>query len=314
MADNLSILIERILSRLSSGENVEEDKLEVKREWHNLRELKDLNEFLKDIVAIANTPGLTGYLVIGIDKNGALYDSPFSKSSLRDHSDIHNLLVKHVDLPFRIQIHEIPWAKDGKEITLTVLEIPPSIEKPHFIRNYVSKSDIERANYIPIRKTNGVFPATRSDVEFMYYDRKNVEPDFLLSITSHKPRLSVNVENNQTRIDFQLAFQNSGRRPIALAESFMTILEAPEIGIQKDFVLKLEWYAEHGIQDQRSYIQNRYVKIPSNQIESLMVTYLGNCDSVFGRTLREARGFLFRITATDTNGNSYQSEILKRQF
>jgi Putative DNA-binding domain len=311
MADNLLHLVQRLSTRLSKGEDIEEDKIEIKRQWSNLAEPEQLHEFLKDIVSLANTPGLTGYLIIGLDNKGVFFDSPFGKSGLRDQSDLHNLIVRYVDLPFRIQINQLPLIQDDKEITICVLEVPPSLEKPHFIRRHVTKSGNEIQNFIPVRKTNGIFSANRSDVEFMYYDRKNIEPDYALSLYSHRPHLGIRGASNQIIIDFQLAFQNYGRRPIALVESTMTVLAAPESGIPNDIPLQLVSYAESGMSERRSHISLRYLKVPSNQVEALMVTYLGTAHPDLLASVQAAESLKFSVSAIDTNDNTYHSEIMQ---
>ncbi|OGP12291.1 MAG: hypothetical protein A2055_00250 [Deltaproteobacteria bacterium GWA2_47_9] len=304
MSLDLSTLIEQLIDRSSAGEELEREKVELKREWYNLTDQKDLNEFLKDIVALANTPGPTGYLVIGVDKNGQLRNSPFSESKLRDQSDIHQILVKHVDLPVHLVFHEVPVTNSRGHVIISVFEIPPSIEKPHFIRRYLSKKGREIENYIPIRKTTGIFPANRFDVEFMYYDRKNVEPDYALSILIHRPRLSVNWDQTYVKISFQAAFQNFGRRPIALVESALNLYPPPDLEIPSSFKPKLGYYNS-------KHISTEYLKIPSNQVETFILHYQALGNSELREKLRNAR-LKFSVTAVDVNGHTYDSGIIER--
>lgn len=311
MPDEILKLIERISTRLSSNQQIEEDKIELKRQWYDLKELKDLNEFLKDIVSIVNTPGLTGHLIIGIDKNGKYYDAPFIKSGLRDQSDLHKLFVKYVDLPFHLKLYENTVTDTDGEKTISVIEIPPSIEKPHFIRRYTTKNGYDIENYIPIRKTTGIFPANRADVEFMYYDRKNIEPDYALSITSYKPRPAINYLDDRIAIEYQLAFQNYGRRPIAIVNSTMLIPAVPNSGVINDIKLNLLRYAESSVQQSPSYLSSRYLKVGSNEVETLMVYFQGPNDKTLLQPLRALKCLKFYVSAVDTNGNIYQSGMIE---
>ena len=43
MSLDLSTLIEQLIDRSSAGEELEREKVELKREWYNLTDQKDLN-------------------------------------------------------------------------------------------------------------------------------------------------------------------------------------------------------------------------------------------------------------------------------
>ncbi|MEH7419380.1 RNA-binding domain-containing protein [Neobacillus drentensis] len=66
--------------------------MEFKRGWWDFNQQTGINEFLKDITARANTSGDTGYIIIGIDKNGNFYDSPIPKDPIY----LRGLVLKRV--------------------------------------------------------------------------------------------------------------------------------------------------------------------------------------------------------------------------
>lgn len=54
--------VKSIIYQSKEGLNKEYSKFDFKKEWCNLKELKGINEFLKDTSAIANTFGPDGYI------------------------------------------------------------------------------------------------------------------------------------------------------------------------------------------------------------------------------------------------------------
>ncbi|MCL4517188.1 MAG: hypothetical protein M1379_16650 [Firmicutes bacterium] len=58
----------------------------------------------------------------------------------------------------------------------------------------------------------------------MYYDRKNIEPDYALDILAYSPRVAFNKSvNNQIVMKVQLVLQNYGRKPIGIVSSILQI-------------------------------------------------------------------------------------------
>ncbi|MGB7291653.1 MAG: RNA-binding domain-containing protein [Thermodesulfobacteriota bacterium] len=55
-------------------EETERPKLDVKRKWYDLSEnnKRDVEEFCKDLAAMANTPGPEGHIIIGVDEKRKL--------------------------------------------------------------------------------------------------------------------------------------------------------------------------------------------------------------------------------------------------
>jgi hypothetical protein len=150
---------------IKNGAEIENPKIELKQQWWNLGEDLSQNEFLKDVTAMANTPGNTGYIIIGIDKNGELHDALVPI----DPSKIRGIICKHIQDPMNIEVYQI--IADGKSIS--VVEIPESLNKPHIIKVYrTSKQTINM--YIPIRKGTSINAANKYDIEQMYLERNNI--------------------------------------------------------------------------------------------------------------------------------------------
>lgn len=81
--------------------------------------------------SIANTFGLDGFIVIGFDdREKKFYPASFKDSGLKDTSDLTAIINKSVDRLFEINHHEITY----KDKRLSILHIPPSLNKPHVLR------------------------------------------------------------------------------------------------------------------------------------------------------------------------------------
>jgi hypothetical protein len=290
--------------------------LEIKREWYKFdkpgknEKFKVESEFLKDIVALANTPGPIGYLIIGIDKNGDLYNSPFKNSGLKDQVNLRDLVVKNVNLLFNFEFEEFQFEESNEKLNkvISIFLIPPSLDKPHFINRYVSKSDQEIKNYVPIRKSTGVVSASRSDFEYMYYDRKNIEPEYALDFLISNSHLSVRTSaESYISVSLSLAFQNYGRKPIALVNSILTIELIEEFLDQSPLILTLKRYSVPGAS--RDDIGVKPIVIPSNLIIFLNVEYYLETYSIeLKDKLKNINNCTYRITATDILGNKYNSK------
>jgi len=223
--------IDALILQIRAGSNPEQNKLEVKRQWPVLRhsdkniETQGQMEFLKDLTALANTPGLEGHLVYGVDeKTGALGDGACQTSGLRDKTELYGLVVKHVDKPVHFELEEHVCELEAEPHALTIITIPPSLDKPHVIGRYISKNGQETQNYIPIRKGTGVYPANRSDIEFMFYDRKNIEPDYALDILYPSQEVQVDKygqANDRVTLELRVVLSNYGRRPLTITSSVL---------------------------------------------------------------------------------------------
>jgi hypothetical protein len=211
----------RELQQSMAGNEIESPKFDCKKIWYNTKDKNGLAEFLKDTSAIANTFGPDGYILIGYDdKKREFTNVDFSQSGLADSSDLLPLITKHISEPFTIAYYEFKYNNNN----LGVLHIPASIQKPHFIRNYVKldKNGYEKSeeHRVFIRKNTGTYPATKYDIDIMYYDRKNIIPDYeiYLTIRLRSSRFSLGNEGNEMILVIQpdITLENVGRRPVVI--------------------------------------------------------------------------------------------------
>ncbi|UPT60482.1 hypothetical protein GK107_14430 [Geobacillus thermoleovorans] len=173
--------IMRYIELARAGEKVENPKVELKREWWKLEETEGQEEFIKDVTAMANTPGGDGYFIIGVDdETGALYDAPFpSDGRYNDPDKLGQLVYRKVQEPMTIECH--PYTIEN--CTIYVLKVPRSFNKPHIIKQHKN-----RQNFIPIRKSTGTRPADKFDLDLMYSERNNVVvPPYRLDIHIAEP-------------------------------------------------------------------------------------------------------------------------------
>lgn len=199
--------IVRYLNSLRNDGMVENPKLELKRQWWNLNEDDGKNEFLKDVTAIANTPGGDGYIIIGIDNQGALYNSTIPM----DTSRIRGILCRNVQEAFNLEIYEEEI--EGSQIS--IIEIPRSLNKPHIIKEYRKANQVNKM-YIPIRKGTSVNSADKYDLDIMYLERNNhiiLDYDLSLKVTHS---VIVNISGGtdigyETKIEIPAMIINNGK-------------------------------------------------------------------------------------------------------
>jgi len=222
--------IEKIVSsyieQSKGGLDKEHPKFDFKRKWYDLSSNPDINEFLKDTTSIANTVGLDGFIVIGFDdKNKEFYPATFKDSNLRDPSDITNLINKKIDRLFELNTLDIQIQDNN----LSVIHIPPSIDKPHVIKLYQTfdkQGNIkkEEENKVFVRKNSRTSTASKYDYELMYYDRKNIIPDYELhsNFNSRSTVFNCTIEK-EIQLTIHLTIENTGRRPVAIGKITFSI-------------------------------------------------------------------------------------------
>jgi hypothetical protein len=313
----LSKLIEQIVFRLKNGEQVEENKLELKSVWYNFSDQgqrkKAESEFLKDICAIANTPGPTGYLIIGInEKNGQVKNSPFSECNLREITELRNLIVKKVDRPIDFEFKEIKIKVELEDIIFSVFMIPPSLEKPHIIGLYISSTDKETQNFIPVKKNTAIYPANRSDIEFMYYDRKNVEPEYAMDILTYNPLISLSGTRDDFNMSFQLCLQNYGRKPITIVKLDLIVLNKSSDKLFDEVIGSLYTYKlDASINSKEYYFTQNYIVVPSNNSIILRPKFnFRDSNSLVSNYLRNRKNnYSLALKAKDIFLKEYEYEI-----
>lgn len=82
----------------NGARDFENAKMEFKREWWNLGDIYGMNEFLKDLTAMANTPGDNGYIIVGLDKTGNFFDAPLPDDSAKLRGYIFKRIQEPIDV------------------------------------------------------------------------------------------------------------------------------------------------------------------------------------------------------------------------
>lgn len=198
-----------------ADKSVENNKIDIKRQWYDLSNPNDEYEYAKDVSAIANTPGNTGMIIFGVDETERkLYSSRIGDQKL-DSADLHNKIVKWVERPLNVELIEI----DYNDTPISILAIPPTNAKPHFLalpKNVQLKGKPAQAVYI--RKSSKNVLASREDLDLMLWDNRNVIPEYALKATSPHVILSRLTTDplSGTKLTGTIAFENLGTRPVAI--------------------------------------------------------------------------------------------------
>jgi len=311
----LKKLVEDLYIKLQAGLNPETFKVELKRQWYDLKKRKDnatykinSSKFLKEICALANTYGPTAHMIIGLGEDGIITDSPFTNAGLNDKTELYNLVVKFVDKPIRFENHEIITDIDGTSKTISVLVIPPSVDKPHVMSEYVTEKQTIQ-NFTPVKKDTGIFPATRTDFDLMYYDNQNIIPEYALDIRTFG-LFQVTLQPPNTAIHLPVVFENYGRKPVVLIQCYLRIFANKTKSISGDLIFPLnEYYVNNGLVNQSS-LQQRPIIIPSNNAITFVCIFL-NRNSSFQSILQSLR-FQFCFESQDAAGNNYKTETFQR--
>ncbi|RXK59217.1 ATP-binding protein [Lacibacter luteus] len=222
--ETLTHLIDAYIRQSYEGQEIENNKIDFKLKWYDLTSKKGENEFLKDTSAIANTFGLDGFIIIGYDpKTKQFNPSQFSDCGKKDPAELMGLISKRVDRIFDFSSFDITVMNQR----ISVIHIPPSIDKPHLITNYQTfdkNENIknEEQQKIFVRKNTSTYPASKHDLELMYYDRKNIIPEYRIisTITSNSLEFSTtNLANQCTSVKLTapIFFENVGSRPVSIS-------------------------------------------------------------------------------------------------
>lgn len=212
------------------NQSVESDKLDFKRQWYNLKDDKDVMEIMKDTSAIANTPGGDGYIVLGVDSKGKIYDTTFSDSGLSDEKYFHDMFNKHMDTPFRIRIVEDSF--NGKKYS--ILHIPPSNGKPHLIKMHLTykankssdKNEVSSQveNAIFVRRGGNNRRPLRAEIEDIFRYRHEFVSDIDLIANANPATFHYNTSMDMYGNDFTgtIIIENIGYRPVTVEQIILT--------------------------------------------------------------------------------------------
>lgn len=144
----IDVLIENFLSRHQQ----EGTCSEIKRTWYQLSNTISLGEYLKDVVAMANSDCDEGVIIIGIDEGTRLiHDSPLPL----DEARLQEFVQKNVEPTPPIEFGEI----SRPEGRISYIQIMRRRDRP-----YVIKSE-HAGNRIPLRRGSRVGFATRRDLD-----------------------------------------------------------------------------------------------------------------------------------------------------
>lgn len=219
------------ISQSQSGLEIENAKIDFKSNWYDLATNKGINEFIKDTTAIANSFGPDGLIIIGYDeKKRELQETKFSDCGLKDSSQLPDLINKRVDRMFQFDFYE----GQIQGFNLGIIHIPPSLDKPHVIRNYqtfdkttgIIKSSEDHKIFI--RRGSSTYPASKSDLELMFYDRKNIQNDYDILATIPIVSTSIvltGVTDGTWFLDckINIILENVGRRPVSISSVILTL-------------------------------------------------------------------------------------------
>ena len=213
MDEKMIAQIATYLQQSLDGQTMENPKFDFKLEWPDLTSDEGKNRFVKLTSAIANTFGPDGFVIYGFDERKKVFkESVFADCKLRDSSDLPSLIAKRVDPLFPIHHYDISIL-DKK---LSIIHVPPSIDKPHVIKSLVVDGK-EELNRIFVRRSTGTFIANRHEIELMYYDRKNIEPEYSL-LASFKPNQTrPSMQDGEIEVTIQASLENIGRRPMSIS-------------------------------------------------------------------------------------------------
>ena len=211
--------VKKLVDQALNGQIVENPKVDLKAKWYDLKSKPGINEFLKDTSSIANTFGPEGFLIIGVaEKTQSQENVSFKDCGLRDPNELIGLINKRVDEPYDLNYfeEEINGFKTG------IIHIPSSLSKPHVIKNYqtFNKDDTfkrEERNRIFVRSGESVRIANKNDLELMYYDRKNIHPDYVFDffVTGIMFRQH-SAPGSKPFLNCYLSIENMGKRTAAI--------------------------------------------------------------------------------------------------
>lgn len=212
-------IVTKYISQVLNGQEAENPKLDFKREWYNMKSKSGINEFLKDSSAIANTFGPDGYLIIGIDEqNLTQVDVNFKDSQLNDSNELLGIISKRMD-----RIYDVNYFEEVINSKLVgILHIPQSLDKPHVIKNYQTffkdgNLKNEEQHRIFVRSGTSTRIATKYDIELMFYDRKNIHPDYMLDIFINEVFFT-ETELKKLTVICVMNIENIGKRPASIKD------------------------------------------------------------------------------------------------
>lgn len=220
----------QILQSLDGSKGLENNKFDFKRSWYKeMTEDEGQFRFLVDLTAIVNSyGGGDGFLVIGYDEKKKEFEaSGFEKTGLKDPSELIGIIRRKIDRPFNIQLvpHEFTDSS-GVSHPISIVHIPPSLDKPHVIRNLILDGKNVYPNEIFVRIGDTNQRASKADLDLMYAEKANiiVERKAIIGIRlpgshfSHEKFYDGHKMTTDENIFYncELSIENLGFRPLAI--------------------------------------------------------------------------------------------------
>ncbi len=217
--------VKEALEQSINGLEKESTKLDFKLEWYNLKEEKEVFEFVKDITALVNTVGLDAFIIIGYDEKRKVFQDAKITDSNKRATDINDIVNKRVSTFFDLNIHEFDNIEiDGANRVLSIIHIPIFIDKPVVIKGFKNFRQLDKngnprieEQKIFVRKNSSNRPATKYDLDFMYYDRKNILPDYNIAIDLLDVKIKKRLKY-ELKVRIELFLENLGRRSICVKQ------------------------------------------------------------------------------------------------
>jgi hypothetical protein len=297
--------IDRYIQMAREGIKVENPKVELKRKWWDFENPAGQEEFIKDVTAMANTSGDTGYFIIGVDEDtGEFFDATFpNQGKYDDLSKLGQLITRKVQEPFNIECY--PYKTDQNNI-IYVLEVPRSLNKPHLIKQHRN-----RQNFIPVRKSSRTIPADKYDLDLMYSERNQiVVPPYRFQIhTLNNLRLSQSgiVEGSPTMSLF-IHISNTGTNINMVVEGQLTLFN----GTAKWKTLNNNAFRLPDNSGSWSRVGEQYVKIKPNDIIRVNLGFIASMPFEYDEIKKMLLygGLKGIIELKDIQGNvAYSNEI-----
>jgi len=147
-------------------------------------------EFAKDVMAIANTPGGDGYLIIGLDNVGenpaaSSLDRVVGFQAERGADQFHIQMIDALsDFCTRVPAVEYDelLVPDSNKM-IGVVTIKRSDKRPH---SFSKDCESGKQNQIPIRRGTKTFPqASVDEIQGMMAQTKGYEPTIVISLSGH---------------------------------------------------------------------------------------------------------------------------------
>ena len=126
-------------------------------------------EFVKDVVAVANSPGETGFLLYGVDST--LPDPIVGISRSFDDATLQQMVNSKVERPVAFLYYEQQF--DARKVGVVV--IPPSSLRPHIVGSPIGNL---KEGQIPIRRGSSTTWATAEDLAEMNAAHDSSRPTF----------------------------------------------------------------------------------------------------------------------------------------